>query len=165
VGVLKKDFLKIRAKAYKMMRDNKPKPRIFAENSSKVTSVYWKQGKNLIMQAGEGRFDFARGFDEGIFGQDTVTKNPKLQEIMRHVMKSGFTSYGGVVHSESGSKDQYWHRDTSTLQNERSDGQELAGMDDFYFTVLIPITVPVDRHNGPTEFMAGSHRLPAQKFD
>ena len=49
MATLKKDFLKIRAKAYKMMRENKPKPRIFAENSSKVTSVYWKNGKDLIM--------------------------------------------------------------------------------------------------------------------
>ena len=38
-------------------------------------------------------------------------------------------------------------------------------MDDFLFTVLIPITVPVTMDNGPTEFMVGSHREPAQNYD
>ena len=79
-------------------------------------------------------------------------------------MISGFTSYGGVVHSESGSKDQYWHRDTDTMTNTGTNGEKLVTMDDFYFTVLIPITVPVTLENGPTEFMAGSHREPATNF-
>ena len=57
------------------------------------------------MQAGVGRYDFARGFDEGIFGSNSVTKNPKLLNLMERTMKSGFTSNGGVVHSEAGSSD------------------------------------------------------------
>lgn len=100
-----------------------------------------------------------------MFGTDSVVKNPKLMELMRNTMKEGFTSYGGVVHSETGSSNQYWHRDTSTLSNTTTDGDKLVTLDDFYFTVLIPITVPVTADNGPTEFMANSHRQKAQDFD
>jgi hypothetical protein len=88
-----------------MINETKAKPRIFEESGEATTSKYWKQGADLIMQAGEGRYDFARGFDEGIFGSDSVTKTPKLLDLMKKTMKSGFTSYGGVVHSEAGSKD------------------------------------------------------------
>jgi ectoine hydroxylase-related dioxygenase (phytanoyl-CoA dioxygenase family) len=38
-------------------------------------------------------------------------------------------------------------------------------LDDFYFTCLIPITVPLTLDNGATEFMVGSHRRGASKFD
>ena len=80
---------------------------------------------------------------------------------MKKAMKSGYTSCGGVVHSQAGSAHQYWHRDTDTLQNYSTDGKELVTLDDFYFSVLIPITVPITLDNGPTEFMVGSHREPA----
>ena len=41
----------------------------------------------------------------------------------------------------------------------------MVKLDDFYFTVLIPCTVDVTPENGPTQFYAGSHRLPAQEYD
>lgn len=84
---------------------------------------------------------------------------------MRMSMVGGFTSCGGVVLSEAGSADQYWHRDTDTLSNTTTDGEKLVTLEDFYYTVLIPVTVPITSKNGPTEFMTGSHRVSAQDYD
>jgi ectoine hydroxylase-related dioxygenase (phytanoyl-CoA dioxygenase family) len=79
-------------------------------------------------------------------------------------MVDDFTNYAGIILSQAGSSDQYWHRDTHTLSNTRTDGKELILLDDFYFTVLIPITVPFTIENGATEFLIGSHRLSADQF-
>ena len=87
------------------MKDIPAKPRIFEESGETTSSKYWKEGDDLIMQAGEGRYDLARGFDDGLFGEDVVADNPKLGEIMKKTMVEGYTSYGGVVHSEAGSSD------------------------------------------------------------
>ena len=162
---LKEDYKVIKSKAYNMIEESEEKTRYFEESGIPTTSKYWKKGSDLIMQAGEGRYDFARGFDEGIFGSDSVVKNPKLMEMMTNTLKNGFTSYGGVVQSEAGSKNQYWHRDVDTLSNEGTNGEALVTIDDFYFTVLVPITVPITQDNGPTEFMSGSHRHPATEYD
>jgi hypothetical protein len=40
----------------------------------------------------------------------------------------------GFVLSQPGSKAQYWHRDTDTLQRHGTDGRFLVDVDDFYFT-------------------------------
>lgn len=58
-----------------MINETPVKARIFEESGETTTSKYWKSGEDLIMQAGEGRYDFTRGFDEGIFGADSVKKN------------------------------------------------------------------------------------------
>ena len=73
-------------------------------------------------------------------------------------MNGEYTSYGGVVYSSAGSGDQYWHRDTNNLANRSTEGGQLITLDDFYFTVLIPVAVPVTTENGATEFMVGSHK-------
>ena len=87
------------------MKDVPSKPRVFEESGVANESKYWKKGDDLIMQSGEGRYDFYRGFDSGLFGEEAVVNNPKLGEIMKKIMVEGFTNYGGVVHSEAGSKD------------------------------------------------------------
>ena len=44
-----------------------------------------------------------------------------------------------------------------------SDGTKLIEMDDFYYTVLIPL-VAMDKVNGTTEFMLGTHKKTAGEF-
>jgi ectoine hydroxylase-related dioxygenase (phytanoyl-CoA dioxygenase family) len=58
----------------------------------------------------------------------------------------------------------YWHRDTDTLSNKNSNGDVLMGVDDFYFTCLMPVSVDITLKNGATEFMVGSHRKTADEF-
>lgn len=143
------------------MIDNTPaKPRVFEENGERNESEYWlcEKTKALIMQAGVGRYDFYKGFDHGSFSGNDITKNPFIDEIMDAAMNGEYTSYGGVVYSSAGSGDQYWHRDTNNLANRSTEGEQLITLDDFYFTVIIPVTVPVTIENGATEFMVGSHK-------
>lgn len=164
IQALKDDFQVIKKKAFDLIDNIPAKPRVFEENGEKNFSEYWKQDDTLIMQAGKGRYDFYRGFEHGVFGQEEIINNPVISEIMDVAMNGEYTSYGGVVHSSAGSGDQYWHRDTNNLENRTTEGEKLVQLDDFYFTVLIPVTVPVSIENGATEFMVGSHRQPAKNF-
>merc|ERR1712166_609797 len=161
IQALKDDFEVIKAKAFDMINNIPPKPRVFEENGEVTRSEYWKKADALIMQAGEGRYDFYKGFAHGTFSGTEIVKNPVIEEIMDLAMNGEYTSYGGVVHSSAGSGDQYWHRDTNNLSNKGTEGDKMVQLDDFYFTVIIPVTVPVSIENGATEFMVGSHRQPA----
>jgi ectoine hydroxylase-related dioxygenase (phytanoyl-CoA dioxygenase family) len=143
-------------KALDIMAVQKPITRNFAENDTANQSVYWKDKPYLILQAGKGRYDLYKGFIQA--------QNPVLDQLMQQLMHGEFSSYSGIILSTPGSEDQYWHRDTNNLTNVGSDGSKLILMDDFYYTVLIPITVPFTKQNGTTEFMVGSHRLAAQDF-
>lgn len=161
---ISKSFEKIKARAFEIIENTEPKVRLFSENNNDNTSVYWKTNQELIMQAGKGRYDLYQGFKDDFFSSSQVTQNPKIHTLMKELLVDEFTNYSGIIHSMPGSEDQYWHRDTHTLANTGSDGSKLIGIDDFYFTVLIPINVPFTLENGTTEFLAGSHRLAAKDF-
>ena len=76
---LKTDFLRLHKKAFDIINSTPSKPRIFEENGTPTESVYWKTNDGvLIMSAGEGRYDFARGFSDGVFSSDIVRNNPKI---------------------------------------------------------------------------------------
>ena len=162
---LSTNFHKAKEKAFHIIEGSPPVVRHFSENNTQNQSIYWKTDRELILQAGKGRYDFYRGFQDDFFHSDRVLHNQTLEALMRNLMIDEFTNYSGVVHSTVGSLDQYWHRDTHTLTNFGSDGSKLVTMDDFYFTILIPITVPFTKENGTTEFLVGSHRLPSSDFD
>lgn len=156
-------FQVIKDRAFHIIENTPPIERLFAETNQHLQSFYWKMENELILQAGRGRYDFYRGFSKDLFSSAARLPHPILEELMTKLMGGEFTSYSGVIHSMIGSEDQYWHRDTNTLDNVGSDGAQLVLLDDFYFTVLIPIKVPFTEANGTTEFVAGSHRLSAKE--
>ena len=170
IETLKNDFTTlVYPKAMSIIDNTAAKPRGFEESDTAVTSLYWKPDPDtLILQAGKGRYDFYRGFgtvNDGLFGKDAVLRNPHIVNIVQRLLHRDFTSYTGVIHNTVGSEDQYWHRDTDTLQNTGTDGKQMVLLDDFYFTCLAPITVPISMQNGATEFMVGSHRCCASDFN
>jgi ectoine hydroxylase-related dioxygenase (phytanoyl-CoA dioxygenase family) len=155
---------KAKIDAFSLMEKAAPKQRIFYENGTRNESRYWKEDPYLIMQAGAGRYDFFRGFQKNFFESGKVG-HPVLNALMQKLLGGEYTRYAGVILALAGSQDQYWHRDTNTLSNTNTTGDKLVALDDFYFTVLIPITVPLTLENGTTEFMIGSHRLPSTQFE
>lgn len=157
-------FEKIKEEAFALVNTTQAHIRHFKENNQDHISWYWKGDQELVLQAGKGRYDWFQGFQKGFFGTETVLRNPTLEALMHHLMIDDFTNYAGIIYSDVGSEDQYWHRDTYNLSHTRTDGKELVTLDDFYFTVLIPITVPFTFENGATEFMVGTHKLSASEF-
>ena len=76
---LKRDYLKIKDKAYDIIENVAPLPRVWEESGEITRSQYWKNDKgDLILQAGKGRYDFYKGFMTGIFATDSVIYNPVI---------------------------------------------------------------------------------------
>lgn len=138
--------------------------RVFQTDDVTTYSRYWKVDQDFILQAGPGRFDTAHGFREGFFASDRFLHHPILEQVMKKVLHKEFTNYAGVVNASPQSGSQYWHRDTHNLADSDNDGSQLLRMDDFYFTVLIPL-ISVNEENGSTEFRLGTHRQTAAAFD
>ena len=85
---------------------------------------------------------------------------------MKKLLYNNYDHYSGIIMSNPGSSDQYFHRDTDSLSNfNNTNGSILVQMDSFYYTVLIPITIDMTIMNGTTEFMVGSHRRPSYEFN
>ena len=158
---MKSDFeLGALVKSQAMIEQTEKLERVWMENDEETRSVYWKGedeegGKILILQAGVGRYDLYKGFEH-----DTVFEHPAILELVKSIMVDDYVHYSGYLLSEPMSSDQYFHRDTNTLSNRGTNGSVLIGVDDFYFTVLVPLD-DVTEENGPTEFMVGSHRSTA----
>lgn len=138
--------------------------RIFQTDGITTYSHYWKVDKDFILQAGPGRYDTSYGFREGFFASDRFLHHPLLEQIMQQTLHREYTNYAGTVTAASQSGAQYWHRDTHNLADSNNDGSQLLHMDDFYFTVLIPL-VALNEENGSTEFRIGTHRKTSQDFD
>lgn len=163
-SLLAESFFAMREKAMGIVAAHDPLPRFFSENNAKTESVYWRTEDRLILQAGKGRYDFYRGFHQDLTHPEILLANVRLSSLMKDLLVDEYTCYIGGILSEMGSEAQYWHRDTDTLSSHGSGGDELVLLDDFYFTVLIPLTVPFTKENGATEFFLGSHRKPAGAF-
>ena len=151
------DFKAVELKARSLMSAETKRERFWSENEEEVQSAYWKSDDDgcLILQAGLGRFDLYKGFSH-----DAISCHPRVATMMKSLLSSDFKSYSGYLLSEPGSEEQYFHRDTNNLSNSGSDGRCLMGVDDFYFTTLVPLT-RVTVENGPTDFYTGSHRSTA----
>lgn len=158
-------FQEIKGKALGIVENSSPVIRYFSENNTNNKTQYWKTENEVILQAGKGRYDFYRGFSKDLMSSSCALPHKTLEALMGELMVDEFTYYSGIIHSTPGSEDQYWHRDTHTLEHLTSEGTNLVNLDDFYFTVLIPITVPFTIDNGTTEFMAGSHKLAAKDLN
>lgn len=158
------DYSVIQSKAVDIIASVAPLPRVWTENNMMTKSRYWKKDENVILQAGEGRYDLWKGFNTGFFSSSSVVNNTKLEPILSRCLVDNYAQYNGVILSYPGSGDQYFHRDTDTLSNVNSGGAALMAVDDFYFTCLIPVTGDTTPENGPTEFLAGSHRKTAEEF-
>jgi hypothetical protein len=165
IVAVKEEYLRVKARADDIMQKTPSKVRVWSENNVETRSMYWKTDKEVILQAGKGRYDLWRGFNTGVFSEGFMSRNPTLTSIMDRILVSDYSSYAGMIHALKGSESQYWHRDTDTLANKGTDGSNLILNDDFYFTCLIPITVPLTLLNGATEFMVGSHRRESSTFD
>jgi hypothetical protein len=157
-------FMLAEQKALCLMDTTPMQKRVWFENNKECSSQFWKSDDTVIIQAGKGRYDLYQGFKEGVFASEVVLRNPTLEKLVGHFLVDEFTNYSGLIYSKAGSQDQYWHRDTHTLKNVGTGGEILVEMDDFYFTILIPVTVPLTLENGTTEFMVGSHKLPASEL-
>lgn len=153
----------VKERALEIVQASPPVVRTFSENNVTNTTKYWQKEHEVILQAGNGRYDFYRGFSKTLLSPASI--NETLETLMQKLMVDEFTCYSGIIHSTPGSEDQYWHRDTHTLETLTSEGTNLVNLDDFYFTVLIPITVPFTIENGTTEFMVGSHKLAAKDLN
>lgn len=140
------------------------KPRIFHNDGKKTETRYWQLGQHIILQAGPGRFDTRYGLDQGVFADNLLQHNPIIEALVKTLLHNRYVNHTGVVYSAPGSGDQYWHRDTDNIADTDSNGTQLSQMDDFYFTVLVPL-VPMNKENGTTEFMLGTHRKAAHDFD
>ena len=182
---LKASYVGIRNTANHILSSTCPYERKWQENDQETVSKYWKYGsppsssstsvfgaeslatkadkKCIILQAGEDRYDLWKGFADQI--PQHILENRYIEELMERLLQCNYGKYSGVIMSNPGSKDQYFHRDTDCLQNSGTDGRLLVQMDPFYFTVLIPISVDMTIMNGTTEFMAGSHRKPSNEFE
>jgi len=161
------DFVNIEKSAMELISNTPAQPRVWFESGVETRSQYWRSpdGKSLALQAGEGRYDLWRGFQKGFFASPAVVHNPKIERIVERCLVKEYTNYGGVILSYPASSCQYYHRDTDTLSNTDTNGESLMQVDDFYFTTLIPITVDMTIENGATDFMVGSHRQSADKFN
>jgi len=165
VKQLQAEYVNIKRRTQEIISQVPPLPRVWEETGKVVHSQYWKTDKEVMLQAGAGRFDCWKGFSQGILGTENVRRNPLISKLMSELLVCDYTTYQGVVLSGANSEGQYFHRDTDSLQNRRTCGTEMVQLDDFYFTVLMPCLVDVTMDNGPTEFYAGSHRQPSYKFD
>ncbi|GMH60738.1 hypothetical protein TrST_g10585 [Triparma strigata] len=159
------DYKGIRKTAMSIIDEEPAQPRVWEENGDVTTSQYWLRDDKVILQAGVGRYDLWRGFNTGFFASEALVNNPKLEPILKHCLVDNYGSYRGMILSDPGSSDQYFHRDTDPLENVGSKGKALMAVDDFYFTCLIPVTGDVTPENGPTEFLEGSHRHCSDEFE
>ncbi|MCS5710821.1 phytanoyl-CoA dioxygenase family protein [Candidatus Berkiella aquae] len=138
-------------------------PRYFNNDGKKTASYYWQIDNDLVLQAGPGRFDTRYQLNKGIFADSHFQHNPIIEKLIQKVLHSRYTNYTGVVFAAPGSGDQYWHRDTDNIADSDIDGTQLVRMDDFYFTVLIPL-VNMNKENGTTEFMLTTHRKTMEEY-
>jgi hypothetical protein len=71
--LLKTNYAKVKTRAFDIMASTTPHDRVWVERSNVETrSRYWKCPCSLILQAGEGRFDLYKGFNDGIFSSPAV---------------------------------------------------------------------------------------------
>jgi len=164
IAKMQEDYSGIRAGALDIISSEEAQPRVWEENGEETRSQYWRKEDKVILQAGVGRYDLWRGFGTGFFASESIVSNPKLEPLLRHCLVDNYAQYNGIILSDPGSSDQYYHRDTDPLENTGSNGKALMAVDDFYFTCLIPITGDVTTENGPTEFLEGSHRRSADSY-
>ena len=103
VEALRADYATIKEKAFGIIANTPPLPRVWEESGEVTRSQYWRTPSELILQAGAGRYDLYKGFDQGIFGSDSVVHNPVVAKLMRAILVSEYTHYQGVIHSSAGS--------------------------------------------------------------
>lgn len=156
----------IKDEVEEIQKNQPPKERIFFEDGVKVSSLYWPIGAtNYVMQAGRKRWDTHYRFQQGVFLEDFIRHNPRVEALLQKVLPKHRNHLGGI-HGYPGSEHQYWHRDATSLFNDDKDSSLLTNntyVEDYYFTVLFPL-VDLNDKNGSTEFMLGSHMLSREEL-
>ncbi|MEN9343468.1 MAG: hypothetical protein RLZZ453_255 [Chlamydiota bacterium] len=161
---LRSSYENMKAKAMALVASQPATCRVFENHGQITESRFWKTEDALLLQAGKGRYDLYQGFTDDTLTSPRVIENPQLLSVIQEVLKQDFTYEVGLLISEPDSSDQYWHRDVDLLSHIESDGAKMVALDDFYVTVLIPLSCSFTYENGTTEFLEGSHRLSALDF-
>lgn len=115
------------------------------------------EDKNInILELNQGRYD--------IYPKNNhIDLKENIKNLLSCFIKKNFIVNWGILTSNINSKNGDWHRDTLNLDGDSNeDGTyndyHTVNMNPFYFTILIPL-VPLNKLNGSTEFIKGSHRL------
>ena len=121
---------------------------------------FYKVDNFDVIEINKGRYDISVPYD--------LEKKDIINKVIKNFIKKNYKSKWGILTSDSKSMDGPWHRDTI---NSDGDADEHGNYDDsnvvhnfnpFYFTVLIPL-VDMNKDNGSTEFILGSHNLTYQE--
>src|SRR5690606_7140592 len=59
-------FQAVKDNALKIIENSPPVVRYFSENNTNNKTQYWKTENEVILQAGEGRYDFYKGFSKDL---------------------------------------------------------------------------------------------------
>lgn len=126
-------------------------------NAFKKASVANRNGVgsfrgHTVLFLEKGRYDL--DLDFGIFQSKQLLENNDIKAIVRKTIKSNYISYAGSLPSVQNSLNGSWHRDVYSLFDDEKLEVRLPVC---YLTVLIPL-VDMDRNNGATEFIVGSHK-------
>jgi len=105
-----------------------------------------------------GRYSFTWGMDSGIFAEKEFFSPKPLNQLVREVLHCDYTHWNGAVPADKKSVVGSWHRDTWYLFEEKLD----LTLPPFYLTIFVPL-VPLNRSNGATEFILGSHKRTYQE--
>ena len=100
----------------------------------------------------KGRYDLELDF--GIFRSKKLLDNEIITNIVNKTIKSNYISWAGSLPSIQNSVNGDWHRDVYSLFDDEKLEMSLPI---FYLTVLVPL-VDIDKNNGATEFIVGSHK-------
>ena len=91
-------------------------------------------------------------------------KNDIIETIINKIIKKNYNSKVGLLTSSSKSDFGPWNRAVVNIDGDSDDNGNyndynmVHNMSPFYFTVLVPL-VKLDKNNGSTEFIKGSHKL------
>ena len=71
-----KRFQVIKERALGIIENSSPVIRSFSENNMTNQTQYWKTEKEVILQAGKGRYDFYRGFSKDLLSSTCALPHP-----------------------------------------------------------------------------------------
>jgi len=124
------------------------------------------EDKVTFQQIAPGRYDFTFPKTSVVFKQEEYMNPPVLKELILRLLGENSKRYEGAVPAKENSGNGNWHRDIFPLHPEKLqpdgsyDDSEEMKLDPLYLSVLIP-TQDLTPANGSTEFIFGSHNLPA----
>ena len=153
-------FKKLENSSYDILKTAKSKKINYVTYYDKEI-IYKKnlyKGKLLsVLELNKGRYDI-------YLNNNNIILDNKINELLSDFIKKNYRVNWGILTSNIESGDGDWHRDTVNIDGDSNndgsynDYNMVHNMNPFYFTILIPL-VPLNKKNGSTEFIKGSHKL------